>query len=286
MAPGMIGAPHQGAGLDVAKAELLRFRFEFVELSGRDIALDGKLIPSRLEVLPQGDDVTIDLPQVFERGHDLVEGLPDAEHQAGFGEKVRTHPLGALEQIQRSLIHRARPDLPVQPRHGFHIVVENMDPRAHDSLQGLLVSLEVRNQDLHPNAGVQRFDPKDGLGEMGRAAVGEVVAIHRRYHDVLKAQLLDHSGNIARLFRVEQVGLALADGTKAAAAGAGVSEDQKGRRAMPPALADIRAARLLANRVEVVLSQDTLEAEVVWTAGESGPDPVWVSSWHSSRMFE
>ena len=161
-----------------------------------------------------------------------------------------------------------------------------MDPRSHDGLQSLLVSSEIRNQDLHPNSGVQNFDPKDSLGEMGRAAVGEVVAIHRGHHDVLQAQLLDHQGHVARLFRVEQIGLALADGAKAAAAGTDVSEDQKGRRAMPPALADIRAARLLANRVEVVLPQDMLEAEVVGTARESGFDPVWVYSWHSSRISE
>src|SRR5947208_15412856 len=49
-----------------------------------------------------------------------------------------------------------------------------------------------------------------------------------------------------------------------------------------PTLADIRAARLLANRVQVLLPQDALEAEVVGISRRPDFDPVGMTSRHGS----
>lgn len=44
MAPGVVGAAHQRAGLDMAEAEFFRFHLELLKLIGGNIAIHGKLI--------------------------------------------------------------------------------------------------------------------------------------------------------------------------------------------------------------------------------------------------
>lgn len=69
-------------------------------------------------------------------------------------------------------------------------------------LQGLMVSFEVRDKDLHTNTGIEELDPKDSLGKVGRAAVEKIVPVHRGDHDVFQSQVFDYQAHIARLFRV------------------------------------------------------------------------------------
>src|ERR1044072_1983817 len=70
------------------------------------------------------------------------------------------------------------------------------------------------------------------------------------------AERLHRFGDVARLFGVERDGLPLRDGAEAAVARADVAADHEGRRPVRPALEDVRAARLLADGVEVqVLDQ-------------------------------
>ena len=59
MAPGMIRTPNEWAGLDVAKAELFAFRFEFFKFVRCHVALDAQLPARRLEILPDGDDIDV-----------------------------------------------------------------------------------------------------------------------------------------------------------------------------------------------------------------------------------
>ena len=91
---------------------------------------------------------------------------------------------------------------------------------------------------------------RDGLGEDPRAAVGQVVARDAGDHDVLEAQRADRLGDPARLVVVEPGGPAGLDRAEPARPGAGVAEDHDRGRALVPALPDVRAAGLLADRVE------------------------------------
>ena len=59
MAPGVIGAAHQRAGLDVTKAQLLGRHFELLKLFRRHVAFDFKLAIRRLQILADGDDVDV-----------------------------------------------------------------------------------------------------------------------------------------------------------------------------------------------------------------------------------
>ena len=69
----------------------------------------------------------------------------------------------------------------------------------------------------------------------------------------------DRLGQVERLVGVERIGPAVADVAERAAPRALVAHDHEGRGALAEALADVRARRFLAHRVQVVLAQDLLD---------------------------
>src|SRR6185295_18623650 len=100
---------------------------------------------------------------------------------------------------------------------------------------------------------------EDRPGEDRRAAVGQVVASNRGDHHVLEAHRGNRFGDAARFVVVEPRWAARLDGAEPAGAGAGVAEDHDRRGALVPALPDVRAVGLLADRVEVEAAEQTLE---------------------------
>ena len=71
---------------------------------------------------------------------------------------------------------------------------------------------------------------------------------------MFQSQLLYNQADVARLLGVQEMGLAFVNSAEVTAAGADVSQDQKGGGVMTPALADVRAARLFANGMKVMVS--------------------------------
>ena len=67
------------------------------------------------------------------------------------------------------------------------------------------------------------------------------------------------------------------DGAVGAVPRADVAEDHEGRGAVLPALADVRAVRFLADRVEVELAHQLLEPEVLRPAGSANLEPARLS---------
>src|SRR3977135_436025 len=80
---------------------------------------------------------------------------------------------------------------------------------------------------------------------------------------------------------VEPFGTAGFDVAEAAGPGTGVAQDHDRRRALIPALPDVRAMGLLADRVEVEAAQQALQIVVVVARRDPGPDPVRVAAWGS-----
>src|SRR5690606_39229744 len=130
--------------------------------------------------------------------------------------------------------------------------------------------LEVRNEDLdaHVRAGLLGAD--DRLGPDARAAVGELVAVDARDDDVLEAHEGEAFGDAPGLVAVEHGRAAGLDVAEAAGAGAGVAQDHDGGDAAGPALAHVRAAGLLADRVQLVLGHDVAQALVAGAARHAG----------------
>ena len=78
----------------------------------------------------------------------LPVALAEAHHQARFGVgawPAVTHP---LQQLQRAAVDPLGPHLPVEPRHGFDVVVQHLRGGGHHGRQGVPVAAEVRDQQL------------------------------------------------------------------------------------------------------------------------------------------
>src|SRR5207244_12077369 len=91
----------------------------------------------------------------------------------------------------------------------------------------------------------------------------QVVAVDGGDDDVAELHLGRSLREAQRLERVGRtVGPAGVDIAVAAGAGAGVAEDLEGRRAAPPTLGDVRAPRLLADRVQPLAVDERADVEV------------------------
>src|SRR5438034_5775630 len=98
---------------------------------------------------------------------------------------------------------------------------------------------------------------------MPGALVRQVVAVDRGDDDVLQVHLRRGRSEPERLERVRRpVGLARVHVAVAAGAGARIAEDLERRGPAAPTLGDVRAARLLADRVEARAVDQLADVEV------------------------
>ena len=186
----------------------------------------------------------------------------------------RGHFAGAPQQFERALVHRAFAHLAIEARHGFHVVIEHVGPRGHHGFERGPIAAKIRDQHFHPAAGNALANLRDGARENCGAAVGLIVAIHRRDHGVAQAHSLDGFGHALRLVfigRAER--LAARHGAKAARARADIAENHEGRGAVLPALAHVGAARAFADGVQVERAHDALQLLIIFAAEESHAQP-------------
>ena len=117
-------------------------------------------------------------------------------------------------------------------------------------------------------------DGADGLREMLGAAVGEIVAIDGGDDDMGKPELEGRFRDIVGLGGVERAGHAGLDVAEGAGPRAGVAHDHEGGVLLVPALADVRAARLLAHGDEAVLLHDVAGIGIAARVRRAHADPV------------
>src|SRR4029453_9338336 len=110
--------------------------------------------------------------------------------------------------------------------------------------------------------------------KMLSATVGEIVAIDRGHHDMGKPELEGRLRDMFRLVGVERTGHAGLDVAERASPRAGVPHDHEGGVLLVPALADVRAARLLADGDEAVLLDDLPRVRIAAGVRRAHPDPV------------
>ena len=107
-----------------------------------------------------------------------------------------------------------------------------------------------------------------------RAAVRQIVAVDRCEDDVLETHERDGPGRILDLLRVEPApGIARVDGAEAARARADRAHEHDRRRAVHPALADVRTHRLLADRRKPMRPHGILEPQVALARRNPGLEP-------------
>ncbi|MNC05602.1 hypothetical protein D3C75_530910 [compost metagenome] len=224
-------------------------------------ALYRQVTAGRLQILTEGQHVDVVLAHALHDFDDFFVGLAQTQHQAGLGRNVRHHLLEFLQQVQRPLEVRTRPRGLVQARYRFQVVVEHIRRLMGGDRQGHVhASAIIRHQGFQLNAGRQLADLAQAIDKVLGAAVAQIVTVHRGDHHVLQAQLGDGHGQVHRLVGVQRLGPAMADIAERTATGADVAHDHEGRGATGEALAQVRAGRLFADAVQLVLAQQLLDA--------------------------
>ena len=153
-------------------------------------------------------------------------------------------------------------------------MIEDVRAGVEHCLQRRLDALEVGDEHLDPAAGHTRARLRDRVGEDRRAAVRQIVAIDRGDHGVLQSHAIDRFGHARRLGGVELRRTAVRDGAVGARARADVAKDHEGGGSVMPALADVGAACVLADRVQLQVLHDALEPEVVLRPGSADLQPL------------
>ena len=227
-----------------------------LERLGRDERLHLGVLARGLEVLADGEEVHVGRAQVVHHLQHLLARLAEAHHDARLGEQGGGQLLHPLQQPQGVEVACAGPDPQIERRHRLQVVVVDIGCRCHDRLQRAVLAQEVRGEHLDRGVGRQPPDGADGGGEVGAAAVGKVVAVHRGDDDVIEAELGHSLRHVLGLRGVERAGQPGLDVAEGAGARAGVAHDHHGGVAPGPALGDVGAAGLLAHRMEAVLAQD------------------------------
>ena len=111
-------------------------------------------------------------------------------------------------------IARAWPDRQIKRRDGFQIVIEHIGLCFDHNFQRALLAQEIGRKHLDRGLRAALADGADGVGEMPRATVGEIVAIDRGDHNVRETKLGGRFRDMGRFVWVErarQSGLHIAE---------------------------------------------------------------------------
>jgi hypothetical protein len=108
---------------------------------------------------------------------------------------------------------------------------------------------------------------------MMRAAIGKIVAIDRRYDNVLKLEACHSATDPSRLVEIEMRWPPGRDVAESAGARADVAHDHHGCVPLLPALSDIRAGGLFANGMQAVFAHDGMRAIEARRAGSPDAKP-------------
>ena len=229
-------------------------------------AVDGCVLRRGLKVLADRDDVDAVLAQVAHRLDDLVVRLPQADDDPGLRQhRVVREFLRAPQQPEGLVVARLRAaHSRVEPADGLDVVVEDVGSLGQDGPERLLLDVEeIGRQHLDRRCGHLLLQGPNRGRVMAGAAVRHIVAVDGGDDDVLEAHLRGGVREPERLQRVRGgVGLAGVHVAVAARPRAGVAEDLEGRRPAPPALGDVGAACLLADRVQRGAVDQLLDVEV------------------------
>jgi hypothetical protein len=163
----------------------------------------------------------------------------------------------------------------LEPFDRLHVVTEDVRSGGHHRSEGRLVAVEVRDEDIDARPRRARPQAADRLGKDRRSPVGQVISGDRGDHDVLERELRDRRGDTARLV-VGPGGPAGLHRAEPASPGSDVAQDHDRRRPLAPAFADILAAGLPANGVELQPSKEIVQVPDRLSGREGNSQPFGV----------
>src|SRR5229473_5413844 len=233
------------------------------------------MIASGLQILSEREDVGTLRGEILHGGEDFVLFFSKTEHQTSFGRNFRMRFLGMAEQFERALIHRALADLPVEARHGFGVVVENIRAHSKNDVQRVPITAKIRNEHFDFAAWNAAANLFDGARKDVRAAIRLIVAVDRSHHRVAQSHFGHSFRHAKRFFFIRWPdGLARRHGAESASACADVPQNHEGRGAVLPALAHVGAARALADRVQIERAHDALQILVALATEKLDAQPI------------
>ena len=154
------------------------------------------------------------------------------------------------------------------------LCAQTSGPASTVVVDGVEVPAEVAEQRLDEHVRPQLLQAPHGPRDVLGAAVEQVVAVDHRHDDVLQRQLRERPRHVLGLAHVDRAArVAGGDRAEAAPARARVAEEHHGRGALAPALAHVRAAGFLADRVQVEAAERGLELGVALAPGRADLEP-------------
>src|SRR5664280_2775178 len=234
----------------------------------------------RLEVLAYGDDLDAIRAQVPQSLRQLLARFAEPDHHAALhfhGNLPVVSPRGgATQQLPRSRVERLRPHAFVEALDGFRVVVQDLRPLVEDGRERRLAAEEIRDEDLDRDAGGERPDLPNRGGEVRGTAVGQLVAVNRGHDGVPDPERFHGLGHVPRLLRVERPPGPLGDRAEAAVPRADVAHEHEGGGLVDaPALEEIRAARFLADRIEMLVRHERRNAARQLVVVYAHLQPLW-----------
>ena len=181
---------------------------------------------------------------------------------------------GQRQHAERALVAERRADALEDARHRLDVVREDLGARVEDLAEQRRIAVEVGREDLDAGVRVLGVDAAHGLGVQPRAAVGQVVARDAGDRGVAQAHPHDALGDAARLVGVVVGGLAGVDLAEVAAPRALRAADEERRLAVLPALVDVGAAGLLADRVQPLVLHERVQRRVLRSHLRARLDPL------------
>ena len=231
------------------------------------------MVAAWLQVLADGEQVAIHPAQVGEQLAEFGPGLAQADHDAALADRVRRDGPHPAEQFQAARVDCLRPGRGIKAGHGLQVVVEHLGCGGEHYGERLRVPLKVRDEQLDAGVGREPAHRPDRGGEVGRAAVRQVVAGHRGEHRVAQTEEAHRLGHVPGFLRVGRALGAVTDGAEPAGARAPFAEQQKGGGAAAEALELVGAQGLLADRGQLVVAQQGAQPFVFRTARQPAAQP-------------
>src|SRR5438105_2440463 len=269
----MVGGADQGTRLHVAEAQRECLITQLDELGGRVEALDLGVLWRRPQVRADGQHVDVVGAHVPEHVLQLFDRLAEPDHDAGLGDHVGAHRFDMTQKPEAVGVDRLGAHGGVEAGDRLGVVVVDVGLRLDDRRHCLQVAGEVGRQHLDGGARAAALDGADGAGKDLGPAVAKVVAVDAGDDRVTQAELGDRLSHAKRLGQVELGRAARGDRAEPAGAGADRAQDHEGRGPPVPAVVDVRALRLFADRVQALAANELLQLLVVLALGDADLDP-------------
>src|SRR5215472_4002752 len=269
----MIGTTHERPRFHVHKTQHVALAFQCGKLVRMIISHHWQVLRRRTQILPDRQQVTLRGAQIPHGLNDLLWLFTKAYHQPGLRAHRRVQVLDTLEQLQRALVLRLWTYFVVETRDAFHVVIQYVRLRLDHLCQGLPVALEIGNEHLYTALRHMPLDGPNSRSEDVTPAVQHIIAVHRGNHRITQTQRRYRLSDSLGLLLVNNPRAPCLHSTEATATCTRSSQQHKRGTALVPTLADIGAHRLLAHRMQAMLTHQTLEGKERLPCGEFHTQP-------------